>query len=72
MGVLCCVAAVLVIVGGLNWGIVGIFNYNVIEAIFGMGSVLTRIVYIAVGLAALYMAHGLRKCSHECHVDDKK
>jgi len=66
MGVLCCVAAVLVIIGGLSWGIIGIFGYNVVEAVFGAGSVLTRIVYVAIGLAALYMTNGLLTCSHCC------
>lgn len=53
-GTLCYVAAVLLIIGGLNLGIVGAFDYNVIQAVFGDGTVLTKIVYIAIGLAALY------------------
>ena len=60
-GRLCCAAAVLVIIGGLNWGLVGIFDYNLVDAIFGAGSVLSRIVYIVVGLAALYMCGGFFK-----------
>ena len=45
---------VLVIVGGLNWGIVGLFDLDLVAAIFGAGSVLTRLVYVLVGLSALW------------------
>ena len=48
------IAAILVIVGGLNWGLVGIFSVDLVKAIFGDMTVLARIVYILVGLAALY------------------
>lgn len=50
------IALVLVIVGGLNWGLVGAFNFDLVAAIFGVMSTLSRIVYILVGLAALYIA----------------
>lgn len=45
---------VLVIVGGLNWGIVGLFDLDLVAAIFGAGSVLARLVYVLVGLSALW------------------
>ncbi|WP_440946999.1 DUF378 domain-containing protein [Methanosarcina sp. T3] len=51
------IALILVIVGGLNWGLVGLFDYNLVDAIFGVGSTLSRIIYILVGLAALYMIY---------------
>jgi len=44
---------VLLAIGGLNWGLVGVFDFNLVSAIFGE-TILTRIVYILVGLAALY------------------
>lgn len=47
-------ALVLVIVGGLNWGLVGIFNFDLVAAILGDMSVLSRAVYALVGLAAVY------------------
>jgi uncharacterized membrane protein YuzA (DUF378 family) len=50
-------ALLLVIVGGLNWGLVGLFNFDLVAAIFGAMSALSRIVYILVGLAALYMVY---------------
>lgn len=49
------VAWVLVLVGGLNWGLVGAFDYNLVDSLFGAGSVLARIVYGLVGLAAVYI-----------------
>ncbi len=51
------IALVLVIVGGLNWGLVGLFNFDLVEAILGSIPVLQKIVYILVGLAAIYMIY---------------
>ena len=45
---------ILLIAGGLNWGLVGIFNFDLVAAIFGSMAVFTRIVYSIVGLAAAY------------------
>ena len=47
-------ALLLIIIGGLNWGLVGLFNLDLIAAIFGGGSFLARLIYILVGLAAIY------------------
>lgn len=44
----------LVIVGGLNWGLVGLFGFDLVAAIFGAGSALARIVYTVVGLSAAW------------------
>ena len=48
------VVLLLIIIGGLNWGLVGAFEFNLVDALFGEGSVLARVVYVVVGLAALY------------------
>lgn len=48
------VAGALVIIGGLNWGLVGLFNFDLVAGIFGVMSPVSRIVYVLVGLAALY------------------
>ncbi|MHB1296834.1 MAG: DUF378 domain-containing protein [Anaerolineae bacterium] len=48
------VALILLIIGGLNWLLVGLFSFDLVAAIFGELSVLSRIIYILVGLAALY------------------
>jgi uncharacterized membrane protein YuzA (DUF378 family) len=44
----------LLAIGGLNWGLVGIFDFDLVAAIFGEMSVFSRIIYTAVGLAAVY------------------
>jgi len=49
------VALVLVIVGGLNWALVGLFNFDLVATIFGDMSILSRIVYTLVGLSAIYL-----------------
>lgn len=45
---------VLVIIGAIVWGIIGIFNFNVVEAIFGVGSIISKIIYILVGISGLW------------------
>ncbi|MEW6017335.1 MAG: DUF378 domain-containing protein [Pseudomonadota bacterium] len=45
---------ILVIVGGLNWGLVGAFDVNLVASLFGVDSALSNIVYILVGLSALW------------------
>ncbi|MCR4280419.1 MAG: DUF378 domain-containing protein [Candidatus Komeilibacteria bacterium] len=49
------VALVLVIIGGLNWLLVGLFGFDLVAAIFGDMSVVARIVYVIVGIFALYV-----------------
>jgi len=49
------VAVVLVIIGGLNWGLVGIFSFDLVATIFGAMSVISQIIYILVGVSALYL-----------------
>lgn len=44
----------LLIVGGFNWGLIGLFDWNLVGAIFGSLYVISRIVYILIGLAAVY------------------
>ena len=46
---------ILVIIGGLNWGSIGLFDYNFVAAIFGVMTTITRVIYVLVGLAALYI-----------------
>ena len=58
-------AAILTIVGGLNWGLVGLFKFDLVAAVFGgmqFGevNVASRIVYALVGLAAAYLTSQLR------------
>lgn len=47
-------ALVLIIVGGINWGLVGLFDFNLVSAIFGTDTWFTNLIYILVGIAAIY------------------
>jgi uncharacterized membrane protein YuzA (DUF378 family) len=55
------VALILLIVGGLNWLLVGLFSFDLVAAIFGVMSVVSVIVYVLVGLSALYVLFMLGK-----------
>lgn len=48
------IAMILLLIGGLNWGLIGIFEWNFIATVFGYTSVLTRTIYSLVGIAAVY------------------
>jgi hypothetical protein len=50
------IVALLLVVGGLNWGLVGIFNFDLVATILGDGAWLSRVVYALVGLSAIYQA----------------
>lgn len=56
-------AMVLLIVGGVNWGLIGLFGFNLVAAIFGEFSILSRLVYIIVGIAAIYSVYTSSKMS---------
>ncbi len=45
---------VLLVIGGLNWGLVGLFQYDLVATIFGTGTTVANIVYVVVGVSALY------------------
>ena len=47
------IAWVLIIIGAINWGLMGIFNFNLVEAIFGQWDIVVRIIYTLVGISAL-------------------
>jgi len=49
------IAFILLVVGGLNWGLTA-FGYNVVEMIFGAWPAVVKVVYILVGLSAIYVA----------------
>lgn len=48
------IALVLIIIGAINWGLIGIFHFNLVEAIFGDMTVLSRIIYGLVGVSGLW------------------
>ncbi len=49
------VAFLLTIVGALNWGLVGLFNFNLVTALFSSVPTVERVVYVLVGLSAVYL-----------------
>lgn len=51
--VLCKVVGAIAIIGALNWGLVGAFHFNLVDYIFGAGSVAARVIYSLVGLSGL-------------------
>ena len=48
------IALVLVIIGAINWGLIGLFNFNLVDSIFGAMSVISRIIYTLVGISGLW------------------
>jgi len=49
------IATVLLIIGGINWGLIGFFQYDLVAALFGgQGAALSRLIYALVGISALY------------------
>ena len=48
------VALVLIIIGAINWGLIGFFKFDLVAAIFGQMSVLSRIIYALVGISGLW------------------
>ncbi|HBO98210.1 MAG TPA: DUF378 domain-containing protein [Candidatus Omnitrophica bacterium] len=61
--VVCNIAGILVIIGALNWGLVGALQLNLVDQIFGAGSGLSRVIYVLVGLAGIMK---LASCFKEC------
>ena len=55
------IAFVLLLLGGINLGLIGAFNYNLINTMLGDGSTMTRVLYSLVGLGALYEAFKMMK-----------
>lgn len=62
-------AYVLVLLGALNWGLVGLFGYNLVASIFGDMTIMARIIYSLVGIGAVVTAFSMHHC--ERIVEDK-
>jgi uncharacterized protein len=63
------IAAVLVVVGALNWGLVGAARTDLVALLFGAGSILSSVVYVVVGLAGLYQALQLKAIQRRWQAD---
>ena len=61
LGTLSVVAVVLLIIGGLNWGLVGLLNFDLVAALFGQMTALSRLIYILVGISAIIALIGFRR-----------
>jgi uncharacterized membrane protein YuzA (DUF378 family) len=57
------IAKLVLCIGGINWGLVGLFNFDLVATLFGAMSFLSRSVYVAVALSAVYV---LAKCMMSC------
>ena len=55
------IAMTLLFVGGINWGLIGLFNFNLVAFIFGEMTSVSRLVYVLVGLSALYSIYTASK-----------
>ena len=55
-------AYILTLIGALNWGLIGIFNFDLVAAIFGDMTVMTRILYSVVGISAIITALTMNHC----------
>lgn len=58
----------LLVIGGVNWGLVGLFDFDLVAALLGAGSAASRIVYTLVGVAAVYCAFAIPAFSRRSHV----
>lgn len=67
--IVCKIVGILVIIGALNWGLVGALQLNLVDQIFGAGSGLSRVIYVLVGLAGIVK---LISCFKECPCSCKK
>lgn len=56
------IVIILLIIGGINWGLVGLFDFNLVSFIFGSFPIITKLIYDIVGLAAIYKIFALFKC----------
>ena len=54
MKVIDTIALVLIIIGAINWGLIGVFSFNLVDTIFGTMSLLSRIIYTLVGISGLW------------------
>ncbi len=56
--------AVLIVIGGLNWGLVGLANFDLVRAVLGDMTMLARVVYTLVGLSAIYWLFNLKSLAN--------
>lgn len=62
-------AMTLLIIGGVNWGLIGFFNFDLVASLFGPFSGISRVIYALIGLSGLYMAFDAFRLGHKTNVD---
>ena len=60
----------IVIIGAINWGLIGFFNFNLVEFLFGQSSIISRIIYALVGLCGLYLVSAYGRINDLSHQSD--
>lgn len=66
MKVINCIALTLVVIGAINWGLVGLFNFNLVTFIFAKAAIVSRIIFTLVGIAGLWsLTFFSRLCGEE-------
>jgi uncharacterized membrane protein YuzA (DUF378 family) len=65
MKILKIITFILTVIGAVNWGLVGFFGLDLVSAVFGEMSTLSRIVYVLVGLSGLYSLFTIYHCASE-------
>ena len=60
-------ALTIVIIGAVNWGLIGFFNFNLVSFLFGSMSWISRIIYAVVGLCGLYLFSAYGRISDMSH-----
>ena len=68
MNILQKISLILTIIGAINWGLIGFFQFNLIDTIFGVGTVFSRIIYAIVGICGLYAISFFAKDRYK-HID---
>ena len=64
------IALVLIIIGAINWGLIGFFNFNLVAFLFGQSSIISRIIYALVGLCGLYLVSAYGRINDLSHQSD--
>lgn len=69
---MCMIVGAILIIGGLNWGLIAAFNYDLVAAVLGPMSIASRVVYGVVGLSAIAMLVSYKKTCSACQTKMKK
>ncbi|MGZ3632941.1 MAG: DUF378 domain-containing protein [Parachlamydiaceae bacterium] len=64
MKILGIITAILLLIGGLNWGLVGVFGFNLVEFLFGHFPIVAKAIYSSVGLSAIYQMFQWKECQN--------